>query len=50
MPKSDFNKVEKSFKKRLKHRCFPVNIAKFLRTDVFNRTTLVAAFDPFKDL
>ena len=30
-------------KKRLWHRCFPVNLAKFLRTP--NRTPLVAASD-----
>ena len=30
-------------KKRLQHRCFPVNIAKFLRTVFFHRTTLMAA-------
>ena len=29
-------------KKRLQHRCFPVNIAKFLRTAFFYRTPLVA--------
>ena len=31
------------FKKRLWHRCFPVNFAKFLRTTFFRRTSLVAA-------
>ena len=31
-------------KKRLWHRCFPVNFAKFLRTPFFYRTPLVAAF------
>ena len=30
-------------KKRLWHRCFPVNFAKFLRTLFFHRTPLVAA-------
>ena len=30
-------------KKRLRHRCFPVNIAKFLRKPFFLRTPLVAA-------
>ena len=30
-------------KKRLWHRCFPVNIVKFLRTPFFYRTSLVAA-------
>ena len=37
-----------SHKKRLQHRCFPVNIVKFLRT-VFYRTPLVAA-SPFRNL
>ena len=32
-------------KRRLWHRCFPVNFAKFLRTPFFYRTPLVAAFD-----
>ena len=31
------------FKKRLKHRCFPVKLAKFLRTPFFCRTPPVAA-------
>ena len=31
-------------KKRLWHRCFPVNFVKFLRTFFFHRTPLVAAF------
>ena len=30
-------------KKRLWHRCFPVNFTKFLRTPFFNRTPLVTA-------
>ena len=30
-------------KKRLKHRCFPVNFAKFLRTPFFNRILRVVA-------
>ena len=30
-------------KKRLWHRCFPVNFAKFIRTHFFYRTPLVAA-------
>ena len=30
-------------KKKLQHRCFPVNIAKFLRTDFSYRTPMVAA-------
>ena len=43
-----FNKVAvlKAYnfiKKRLQHRCFPVNIAKILRTAFFKRTPLVAA-------
>ena len=42
-----FNKVaDRSatlLKKRLWHRCFPVNFAKFLRTPFFHRTPLVAA-------
>ena len=39
-----FNKVLLDLiKKRLQHRCFPVNIAKFLRI-VFYRTSPVAAF------
>ena len=42
-----FNKVRSAtlLEKRLQHRCFPVNIAKFLRTYFFNRTTPVAAFE-----
>ena len=41
-----FNKVAglqayNSIKKRLQHRCFPVNIAKYLRT-AFDRAPLVA--------
>ena len=31
-------------KKRLWHKCFPVNFVKFLRTPFFHRTPLVAAF------
>ena len=31
-------------KKKLWHKCFPVNFAKFLRTSFFYRTPLVAAF------
>ena len=27
--------LESLFEKRLQHRCFPVNIAKFLRTPIF---------------
>ena len=34
-----------SLKKRLWHRCFPVNFAKFLRTLFSYRTPLVAASD-----
>ena len=34
-------------KKRLQHRCFPVNIAKFLRT-AFYRTLPVATVEPSK--
>ena len=30
-------------KKRLQHRCFPLNIAKFLRTTFFYKTPLMAA-------
>ena len=30
-------------KKKLWHRCFPVNFMKFLRTPLFYRTPLVAA-------
>ena len=33
-----FNEVCKNFaKKRLQHRCFPVNIVKFLRTPTFEK-------------
>ena len=32
-----------SLKKRLWHRCFPLNLAKFSRTFFFDRTPLVAA-------
>ena len=43
-----FNKVAdllayNFIKKRLQHRCFPVNVAQFLRTPVFYRPTPVAA-------
>ena len=31
-------------KRRLLHRCFPVNFVKFLRTTFFHRTPLVAAY------
>ena len=42
-----FNKVaalkaRNFIKKRLQHRCFPVNIAKFLRTPFFYRTPFVS--------
>ena len=37
--------LESLSKKRLQHRCFPVDIAKFLRT-AFYRTPLVAASGP----
>ena len=30
-------------KKTLQHRCFPLNIAKFLRTDLFYRIPMAAA-------
>ena len=48
MLESLFNKVAgleacKSIKRRLQYRCFPVNNAKFLRTDFFYRTPLVVA-------
>ena len=44
-----FNKVAELrpatlVKKRLPHRCFPVNFAKFLRTSYFYRTLAVATF------
>ena len=35
--------ARKPIKRRLRHRCFLVNIAKFLRAALFYRTTLVAA-------
>ena len=34
-------------KKRLWHRCFPMNFVKFLRTPFFHRTPLVAASQIF---
>ena len=50
---SFFNKVadlQANFiKKKLQHRCFPVNIAKFLRT-AFYRTPTVAASELTKHL
>ena len=50
MLESAFNKVAGLqtcivIKTRLQHRCFHVNIAKFLRTAFFYRTPLVAASD-----
>ena len=36
-------------KKRLQHRCFPVNIAKFLRTAFLWNTSPVAAIEPTED-
>ena len=38
-----FNNARNIMKKRPQHRCFPVIFAKFLRTDFFYRTPLVAA-------
>ena len=38
------NKKREKVKKKLQHRRFPVNIAKFLRTAQFLRTASVAAF------
>ena len=35
-------------KKRLRHRCFPANIVKFLWTAFFNRTPLVAASEKYE--
>ena len=35
--------ARKSIKRGLQHRCFPVNIAKFLKNSFFNRTPLVVA-------
>ena len=48
MPESLFDKVvglrsATLLKKRLWHRCLPVNFAKFLRTSFFYRTPLVTA-------
>ena len=40
--KLQFRRLAILFKKKLLHRCFPVNIAKFLRTPFFYRTPLVA--------
>ena len=37
-------------KKRLWHRCFPVNFVKFLRTPFFYRTPLVVASEYFTRL
>ena len=45
MLESLFNKVAKAcnfIKKRLQHKCFPANIAKFLKTAFLYRTLLVA--------
>ena len=39
---SNFNKVA-TIKKKLRHRCFPVKFAKFLRTPFYYRTFPVAA-------
>ena len=35
---SFFNKAAGLIKKRLQHRCFPVSIAKFLRTPILKNT------------
>ena len=55
MPESLFNKVAglrlaTFFKKRLRHRCFPVNFAKFLRTRFLQNTSggCFCYFSPFK--
>ena len=50
MPESLFNKVAglrfaTLLKKKLRHRCFPVNFAKFLKTPLLIETPLVAASD-----
>ena len=50
-----FNKVADPqacsvIKKRLQHRCFPVEFVKFLRTPFFNRAPPVTAPEPLKSV
>ena len=55
MPESLFNKVASLspatlLKKRLWHRCFPVNFSKFLRTPFYRTTLGAAAINDLKEL
>ena len=43
MQKNPLTKAWNFTKKKLQHRCFPVNFAKFLRTHFFYRTPPLAA-------
>ena len=45
-----FNRPTALLKKRLWHRCFPMNFAKFLTALLFHRTPLVAASGVFRRL
>ena len=55
MPESLFNKVASLspatlLKKRLWHRCFPVNFSKFLRTPFYRTTLGAASINDLKEL